>query len=107
MCRDLKQFPSISIKHSGHVANTITHIVAPTKRSLNGTLKLTGSPLRTYHQRIWKPRVRTAKSGGRLSIFALKQYVNPIIVTLTHIEADESYPNNLEFKWQNSYNRFL
>ena len=41
LCAEIsKQFPSISIKHPGCVADTITRIVAPTKRSLNGTLKV-------------------------------------------------------------------
>ena len=56
LCAEIsKKFPSISIKLPGRVADTITCIVAPTKRSLNGTLKLIGSPLRTYRQCIWKP----------------------------------------------------
>ena len=53
---------SPSIKRPGCVVDTIIYIVAPTKQSLNGTTTLTGSPLCSYHQRIWEPR-------GRLSIF--------------------------------------
>lgn len=69
LCAEIsKRFPSISTKRPGRLVDTITRIVAPTKPSLNGALKLTGSPLRSYRQRIWEPRVRTAKSGSRLRI---------------------------------------
>ena len=86
LCAEIsKQFPSISIKRPGRVADTITRTVAPTKRSLNGTLKLTGSPLRTYRQHIWKPRVRTARSGGRLSIFALNNMLILLLLFSTYI----------------------
>ena len=71
LCAEMSRlFPSISINRPGRVVDTITRIVAPTKQSLNGTLKLTGSPLRFYRQRIWEPRVRTARSGGRLTSIA-------------------------------------
>ena len=69
LCVELsKRFPSISTKRPGRLVDTITRIVAPTKPSLNGVLRLTGSPLRSYRQRIWEPRVRTAKSRGRLHV---------------------------------------
>ena len=66
-----KRFPSISTKRPGRLVDTITRIVAPTKPSLNGVLRLTGFPLRSYRQRIWEPRVRIAKSRGRLHVYLL------------------------------------
>ena len=60
-----KQFPSMSIKRPGRLVDTITRIVAPTKPSLNRASKLTGSPLHSYRQRIWEPRIRIAKNRGR------------------------------------------
>lgn len=62
LCAEIsKQFPCISIKRPGRLVDTITRIAAPTKPSLNRVSKLTGSPLRSYRERTWEPRVRTAK----------------------------------------------
>ena len=59
------QFPLIPISCPSRVVDSISRIAAPTKRSLNGTVKLTGSPLGYYRQRIWEPRVRrTTTSRG-------------------------------------------
>lgn len=71
LCAEIsKRFPFISIKRPGRLVDTITRIVAPTKPSLNRVAKVTGSPLRSYRQRIWEPRVRTAKKEvGHLTVY--------------------------------------
>lgn len=66
-----ERFPSISTKRPGRVVDTITRIVAPTKPALNGVLRLSGSPLRSYRQRIWEPRIRTAKYRGKFCVYLL------------------------------------
>ena len=69
LCTEIsKRFPSVSVKRPSHLVDTITRIIALTKPALNGTLKLSGSPLCSYRQRIWEPRVRTATSGGKANI---------------------------------------
>ena len=95
LCMELsKRFPSISTKRPGRLVDTITRIVAPTKPSLNGVLRLTGSPLRSYRQRIWEPRVRTAKSRGRLHVY-FKLLYTIIIDRITCIDSGDSYPDDL------------
>ena len=95
LCMELsKRFPSISTKRPGRLVDTITRIVAPTKPSLNGVLRLTGSPLRSYRQRIWEPRVRTAKSRGRLHVY-FKLLYTIIIDRITCIDSGDSYPYDL------------
>ena len=61
-----KHFPSISVKCPGCVVDTVSRIVAPaTTISINiRTVKLTGSPLCSYCQHVWKPRIRTSRSEG-------------------------------------------
>lgn len=71
LCSEIsKRFPSISVKRPGRVADTVSRIVAPaTTVSLNNrTVKLTGSPLRSYRQRVWKPRIRISRSEGIVNI---------------------------------------
>lgn len=94
LCAEIsKRFPSISIKRPGR---TITRIVAPTKPSLNRVAKLTGSPLRSYRQRIWEPRVRTAKKGGRLfGCVYIQQYRITTQLFTTHSDTDDSFPDDL------------
>ena len=67
LCSEIsKRFPSISVKCPGRVADTVSHIVAlaATVSLNNRTVKLTGSPLRSYCQSVWKPQIRISRSEG-------------------------------------------
>lgn len=100
LCAEIsKQFPSISTKRPGRLVDTITRIVAPTKPSLNGVSKLAGSPLRSYRQRIWEPRVRSAKSGGSTCIlFSFSCIIILFIIIIIFficIDTGDLYPQDL------------
>ena len=67
LCAEIsKRFPSISVKRPGRVADSVFRIAAPaTVPALNNsTVKLTGTPLRSYRQRVWKPQIRISTSEG-------------------------------------------
>ena len=51
------------IGRPGRYFETVQRISRPTKPSLRGDPKLTGSPLATYRKRIWKPPIRNCSQG--------------------------------------------
>ena len=59
-----ERFPSVANTRPGRLYDSISRIVAPTKKALNGTVKLAegGSPLKSYCKRIWEPRVRICQT---------------------------------------------
>lgn len=62
--------------------DTVCRIAAPTKPSLRGKPKLTGTPLATYKRRVWVPKVRHTEgkySTGRKYIHIYKLYTNIIV----------------------------
>ena len=61
LCSEMsKLYPCIRTKRPGRLFDSMKRIVAPTRPSLKGTAKVTGSPLASYRKRIWEPRIRTA-----------------------------------------------
>ena len=60
-------YPALSISRSSRFLNTVQRIVAPTRPSLLGPAKLTGSPLASYRKRTWEPRIRKTCTGNTLS----------------------------------------
>ena len=62
LCSEMsKLYPCIPTKRPGRLFDSVKRIVAPTRPSLKGAAKVTGSPLASYRKRIWEPRVRTAE----------------------------------------------
>jgi len=63
-----KQYPNIPVSRPKRLYDAVKRIAAPTKPSLGRPAKLTGSPLASYRNRVWKPRItRTAQTSGFLS----------------------------------------
>ena len=56
-----KLYPSILIGRADRFLDTVRRIATPTIPSATGTSKLVGSPLRTYFNRTWTPRIRNKK----------------------------------------------
>ena len=54
-------YQDITVGRPERFYDTVCRIAAPTKQSLRGTIKLTGSPLATYKQRVWLPKVRNKR----------------------------------------------
>ena len=61
-----ESFPGYYLSRPKRFIETVQRIVAPTRPSLRGPPKLSGSPLSTYRKRTWKPRVPnpTGSSSG-------------------------------------------
>ena len=74
------RYPSISISRPSRLYDTVQRIVGPTKPSLHGPAKLTGSPLATYRKRIWKPRVRTTSGIQSMCAWVHKSDVLPLSI---------------------------
>lgn len=53
-----KCYPNVTVSCPSRFYDTIRRLVAPTRPSLHGEAKLTGSPLASYRRRVWQPRVR-------------------------------------------------
>jgi len=64
LCAEISKHSTVCIKRPGRFLDTVQRIVGPTKPSLKGPPKLTGSPLSSYRKRIWTPRVRTSSCAG-------------------------------------------
>ena len=59
LCTEIcRRYPGISVGRPSRLFDTIQRIVGPTRPSLRGTAKLTGSPLASYRRRVWEPRIR-------------------------------------------------
>ena len=52
------RFPHIPISRPGRFLDTVRRLAAPTKSSTIGKTPLNGTPLRSYLQRQWIPRIR-------------------------------------------------
>ena len=59
-----KQFPNMMIGRPSRFYDTVKRIAAPTRPSLVGPSKLSGSPLVSYRKRIWAPRLQQAQGNG-------------------------------------------
>ena len=60
LCSEIcRRYPGLMIGRPSRLFDTIQRIVGPTRASLRGTAKLTGSPLASYRRRVWEPRIRT------------------------------------------------
>ena len=57
------RFPQLSLGRPTRVLDTIKRIIAPTRPSLRGPAKITGSGLAAYRKRVWRPRIRTSLKG--------------------------------------------
>ena len=55
------RYPSISVTRPTRLFNTLKRITGPTRPSLGRSAKLTGSPLASYRNRVWKPRIRNSQ----------------------------------------------
>ena len=53
-----RRYPCVSVSRPTRFFDTVRRIVGPTRPSLRGTAKLTGSPLASYRRRVWEPRIR-------------------------------------------------
>ena len=53
-----RQYSSLSIGRPSRFYDTVQRIVGPTKPSLRGEAKLTGSPLASYRRRVYEPHIR-------------------------------------------------
>ena len=61
LCSEIhKRYPNIPVNRPTRLFDTINRIAGPTRPSLRGSAKLSGSPLVTYRKRTWKPRTRTS-----------------------------------------------
>ena len=54
-----QNFPHIPIGRPSRFLDTVRKIAAPTRPSVIGQKRLNGSPLRSYLNRCWSPRIRT------------------------------------------------
>ena len=50
------RYPHIPISRPSRFLDTVRRLAAPTKSSAIGQQKLLGSPLASYHRRLWIPR---------------------------------------------------
>ena len=67
LCSEIcRRYPNLLVGRPSRLFDTVQRIVGPTRASLRGTAKLTGSPLVSYRRRVWEPRIRTT---GNLKIF--------------------------------------
>jgi hypothetical protein len=57
-----RQYPFIPIGRPSRFHDTVQRIAAPTQRNTMGK-QLGGSPLRSYLQRVWMPRIRNTQQG--------------------------------------------
>ncbi len=62
LCKEMeRRYPDIPIDRPSRLHDTIQRIAAPTRPSIRGgSAKLSGSPLKTYRTRKWKPCIRNA-----------------------------------------------
>lgn len=56
-------YPRIYVGRLRRFYETVRRVVAPTRASLRGDCKLTGSPLSSYRRRTWVPRIRNPAAG--------------------------------------------
>lgn len=61
------RYEDITVDRPEHFYDTVCRIAAPTKPSMRGVAKLTGSPLTTYKQRKWVPKVRNKKGTNAVA----------------------------------------
>ena len=66
------RYPMISVGRPTRLFDTVKRIVGPTRPSVRGAAKLSGSPLATYRKRVWKPRIRTQ------GILEMESYKNTV-----------------------------
>ena len=58
------RYPHLNLSRPTRVLDSIKRIIAPTRPSLRGPAKVTGSGLAAYRNRVWRPRIRTSVKGG-------------------------------------------
>ena len=63
-----KLYPHISIGRPSRFYDTVKRIAAPTKPSLAGPNKLSGSPLVSYRKRVWIPKNQKAQGNESYNI---------------------------------------
>lgn len=91
---DFKElYPQIEIGRADRFLDTVRRIAAPTKSSSLGSSRLAGSPLRTYLNRTWIPRIRNKKGmvimHYRFNVIVLYSVCIKLIVPMqlnTHIQ---------------------
>ena len=72
LCSKFKRlYPNIYIGRPRRFYETVSRIIAPTKPSLRGECKLSGSPLSSYQKRIWEPRIRNQAASGSVLLSVL------------------------------------
>ena len=54
----IKLYPNVMIGRPSRFCDTVKRIAAPTRPSLTGPSKVSGSPLVSYRKRIWVPKVQ-------------------------------------------------
>ena len=59
----IKLYPNVMIGRPGRFYDSVKRIAAPTRPSLVGPSKLSGSPLASYRKRIWVPKVQQAQGN--------------------------------------------
>ena len=65
LCSNFRKFyPKIYVGRPRRFYETVVRIVAPTRPSLRGESRLSGSPLSSYRRRRWEPRVRNLAAIG-------------------------------------------
>ena len=56
-------YPHVLIGRPARFFDTVTRLAAPTRPSIIGPPKLSGSPLVSYRKRKWNPRIRNPTGG--------------------------------------------
>lgn len=78
------RYPKISVSRPTRLFDTVKPIVGPTRPSLRGAAKLSGSPLATYRKRVWKHRIRTSSTQGILEMVCYNNTVYHFIHFYIH-----------------------
>ena len=73
-----RQYPTVEVGRPSRVYDTISRLVGPTRPSLRGPAKLTGSPLASYRKRIWLPRIRNTNAGKMTTIAHIKYFAHSL-----------------------------
>ena len=71
------RYPKISVSRPTRLYDTVKRIVVPTRPSLRGAAKLSGSPLAAYRKRVWKPRIRTQGIYSKLRYCIVLNFLYP------------------------------
>ena len=65
LCSEIRcRYPTVEVGRPSRIYDTISRLVGPTRPSLRGPAKLSGSPLASYRKRIWLPRIRNTNAGN-------------------------------------------